>query len=38
MPGAVHVKAELGSINFGLRKDSVEIFTCRIVSFCAIGR
>lgn len=36
MQNAVHIKGELGAINYGLRSGSAEIFNCRITGFCRI--
>jgi RHS repeat-associated protein len=37
MNGIVHVKSELGAINFGLRSGSAEIFNSRIIRFGPLG-
>lgn len=36
MPDVVHIKGELGAINYGLRPGSADIFNCRITGFCGL--
>jgi len=36
MPDVVHIKGELGAINYGLRSGSADIFNCRITGFCEV--
>lgn len=37
MTDAVHIKAELGAVTYGLRPGSVNIFNSRILGFEELG-